>query len=562
MNIPSTLNHNIEPYIENFGNVCLNIPYIQLIDQFEKEKTNAIISYVALKRCKRRLKGHVNIFFTDPENQHLPSLIKLKVAIKRLEIKYWSIFINETKIKNIMSAIEYNKWKLSIENGDIPVFNIDNLVANVKEIYNSLPKYLAERIIFAFSGLSKNHLTNSGFCFGEKLIFEKVHSGLSQSKPYAFVDSEKCSALDEVRKLVLFFNKDISILQSDILEIKSSDFIDIAINELKLKGKTEFHLDNDLIYVKTYKIGTVHVGINPEIVEKMNNFLSSVLKSRIGNKKTKNSSYFYKARKIDTFYKKTFFNNKILNILSKIRTSGGNLPKNSHSIEKEHSEYILSSPTIYNDFKNLISYLGFDFLYQQEVFCILNIKDPDLFLDTIKDIIFNGLDEKNSYQQYYTNEKLSEIAYNTLIEDFLYSELDNKTFLEPSVGNGSLAKFLPKDRSTLVDISSVNSLLMRSKGFTNVLNMDFLDFKEKNNSLFDFIIMNPPYTKRQDYSHTMTAINLLKNKGTLVSIIPSSLKKKFDNLDKKIYNVTCSKDYNNEFENTNIKVFILKVSKI
>jgi len=134
----------------------------------------------------------------------------------------------------------------------------------------------------------------------------------------------------------------------------------------------------------------------------------------------------------------------------------------------------------------------------------------------LHEIIRSGqLPEKKTHQFFQTNENLA-----MTVVDKADIEDDHEV-LEPSAGLGAIAKFLPKDRTTCVEISRVHCSALESKGF-QTFNRDFISWNS--NEKFDRIVMNPPYSDGRAVEHLTKAHNLLKDDGKLVAILPASLK--------------------------------------
>ena len=172
-----------------------------------------------------------------------------------------------------------------------------------------------------------------------------------------------------------------------------------------------------------------------------------------------------------------------------------------------------------------------------------------------------GFENVGTYmQQYYTNEKLSKLAYEIMTESYSEKELESFSYLEPSCGGiGGLIECLPKNKTTGVDISKINISLRKEQGF-NVINEDFINYGVKTKDRYNMIIMNPPFRNNQAYNHTVLASRLLKENGVLTSIIPSCNKDFFSELDTD-FEITYSKEFGKEFDETNIKVVIVKLKK-
>lgn len=89
--------------------------------------------------------------------------------------------------------------------------------------------------------------------------------------------------------------------------------------------------------------------------------------------------------------------------------------------------------------------------------------------------------------------------------------------LEPSAGNGNLAD-AAKAAGAEVDVIEISSQLrdiLTAKGYTVVAH-DFDSFEPE--SKYDAILMNPPFSSRQDAAHIMRAYRMLKSGGHLAAI--------------------------------------------
>jgi hypothetical protein len=89
--------------------------------------------------------------------------------------------------------------------------------------------------------------------------------------------------------------------------------------------------------------------------------------------------------------------------------------------------------------------------------------------------------------------------------------------LEPSAGNGNLADAAAAagGEVDVLEISSQLRDILTVKGY-NVVGHDFNDFTPE--APYQAILMNPPFSKRQDAEHIMQAYGMLASGGTLVAI--------------------------------------------
>lgn len=123
---------------------------------------------------------------------------------------------------------------------------------------------------------------------------------------------------------------------------------------------------------------------------------------------------------------------------------------------------------------------------------------------------------------------------------FLAKKLKLEPFvrvLEPSAGVGSLAlavrEMAPTSRITLVEMHSEFIPKLRARGFSDIREGNFLNFRlNEGEPKFDRISMNPPFSKSQVITHVKHAYPLLATRGKLACILPNYYMPKF-NLDSK-----------------------------
>lgn len=93
--------------------------------------------------------------------------------------------------------------------------------------------------------------------------------------------------------------------------------------------------------------------------------------------------------------------------------------------------------------------------------------------------------------------------------------------LEPSAGEGALAdaaRAAGASEVVTVENWAVNIAALKAKGYAP-LECDFLGLKPEDTGLFDAVLMNPPFSNRQDIAHVRHALSFLKAEGELVSIM-------------------------------------------
>lgn len=94
------------------------------------------------------------------------------------------------------------------------------------------------------------------------------------------------------------------------------------------------------------------------------------------------------------------------------------------------------------------------------------------------------------------------------------------TVLEPSAGNGAiLTAVAPLVSATVAcEIDPARADDLRRQGFYCLHEGDFLAVPP-GSILYDRVVMNPPFTRQQDIAHVLHALEFLKPRGLLVSVM-------------------------------------------
>ena len=97
------------------------------------------------------------------------------------------------------------------------------------------------------------------------------------------------------------------------------------------------------------------------------------------------------------------------------------------------------------------------------------------------------------------------------------------TLLEPSAGRGALAKAARGFGARVIcwDIVPRHVEVLREEGFT-AAEGDFMKVVPQG-ALFDFVLMNPPFSKQEDARHFLHALDFLKPGGRIVAILSASV---------------------------------------
>ena len=107
---------------------------------------------------------------------------------------------------------------------------------------------------------------------------------------------------------------------------------------------------------------------------------------------------------------------------------------------------------------------------------------------------------------------------------------DGERTLEPSAGQGNIARFMPSP--DCVELDPKNRAILEEQGF-RVVGDDFMTFEPS--EPYDVIVMNPPFCKGQDARHILKAVSIAKRK--VVAIASASVLWRNDGPYKELRNV-------------------------
>ena len=81
---------------------------------------------------------------------------------------------------------------------------------------------------------------------------------------------------------------------------------------------------------------------------------------------------------------------------------------------------------------------------------------------------------------------------------------DGERTLEPSAGQGNIARFMPSP--DCVELDPKNRVILEEQGF-RVVGDDFMTFEPS--EPYDVVVMNPPFCKGQDARHILKAVSMM-----------------------------------------------------
>jgi len=408
-------------------------------------------------------------------------------AIKALDSSFWSQAMALTDVLEVMPQARRQEWGEMIRENKTPAFDRETVISTLTELLNSRESFFAERVDGVFRSLSGDHVTNIPQGFYKRMIIAGV---LDQ---FGFTSIQQCGYLSDLRSLIAKF----------MGRIEPTYYSTSSLVAMAYESTGQWvTIDGGSLRIKVFKKGTAHIEIHEDLAWRLNAVLASMYPGALPPESRKPSN---KPRK--TFnLRNSYLDQPVLEALIQIIKRRGvkentvTLPYESGNtgLTKELSSIMVSiggSPG-----RTLSSYV-FDY-------------DP---LPVLKSIAMAGfIPDHYSHQFYSTSESLAEKAV---------AQADIKpgmSVLEPSAGIGGIAKFLPSNSTTCVELAPLRCLVLKEMGFKDVVANDFIEWADGARQ-YDRIVMNPPFSKGRAKEHLLAAERCLADGGKIVAILPGSM---------------------------------------
>ncbi|MDF9779111.1 DUF4942 domain-containing protein [Pseudomonas baetica] len=454
--------------------------------------------------------------------QATPNLFDQDRAIKALDAEYWNRALDLTNVREIMPSARLAEWDTQIAERTCLAFEEAAVRDTLASMLASRKAFLAERVDTVFHALSPDHITNSPAGFSKRMI----------------INSARCKATGspnpEITPLISDLRFVIAMLMGRDAPAGGANYR--ALDYGCANTGSWVLLDGGALRVRFHLTGTVHIEINPEMVYRLNDILSSLYPNAIPSR----FRHRPKSTAVDKEWPliETPVSFGVLAILANLKTKGFRPGEWLLDSNVRNSPYMAEADGI-------IEALGGAKL--REGSYAFPYPDVREVLDVV--IASGRLPEQKTHQFYGTNEKLGKEA--ARIADIK----DGETLCEPSAGQAGIARFLPKERTTCVEVSAVNCAILRQHDFKEVIEADFLQWARTGVS-FDKLIMNPPFSQGRAQAHLEAAALVARRR--IVAILPASLRGK-DVLPG--WDLQWSQVYEGEFKGTNASVTILRADK-
>lgn len=450
------------------------------------------------------------------------TMFELKGAVAALNAKFWAEAMAMTDVYDCMPQKRRDEWSTSIREHKTPDFTAEAVRPTILELLNSRHKFLAERVDGIFRGLSGEHVTNAPEAFGKRMILNYVFSSYTHSDKVGLVNDLRCVIAKFMGRTEPGWNM-------------SSQLIGVA----RRNYGEWMNVDGGAMRIRVYKKGTAHLEVHPDMAWRLNSILAHLyplaIPAQFRQKPVRKSKDFQMIQRP--------LPGAVVAVIADMRR----VRNNQNAMEFGYTDY---SDVAKAEATKVLESLGgvqqprtrvFDFEY-----------DPRPVLDII--IASGCVPDQKSHQFYPTPESVARVAVD------MADIRDADTVLEPSAGHGDLAEYLPKERTTCVELSALRCAVLKARGFTTA-QADFLEWAPASVQLgrqYDRVVMNPPFSDGRAQDHATAAATLVKPGGRLVAVLPASMKGK-DVLPG--WSLEWSEVLSNEFAGTSVSVVVLAAQK-
>ena len=492
-------------------------------------------------------------------------IFKLDGAIGALNADFWQRALKMTDVYDYMpnnrreewneqirnplgeKAARLNKW--DIEDGKVqqewkiqplPDFEEEAVRSTLEHLLLSRQQFFSERVDGLFRALSGEHVTNRPEGFGKRMILARVYN------EYGHTEYKTSGYIQDLRIIIAKF------MGRDEPRWNATD---AALNAARRRPGEWLTLDGGALRVRGYLKGTAHLEVHPEMAWRLNCILAQLYPLAIPPQFRQKPK-----RKLKDFV----LMGKPLPFAVLGQLAG--MKAERHEPWRGNKWDEPRQPLTTNPFNRVFSYHSdYDKAVRAQAEQVLesiggvkvmagphgNVAiwefdyEPEKVLE---EVIASGcIPDRVSHQFYPTPDGLAEMAVS-------FAEIvPGDVCLEPSAGTGSLAKFMPVEQTSCVEVSALHCKVLAAKGF-DVTQADFLKLAADTPHRFDKVVMNPPFSEGRAKAHTEAAASLVRSGGRLVAILPSGMRHTFDLPG---WSVSWTKIHENEFEGTSVNVVIM-----
>lgn len=272
-------------------------------------------------------------------------------------------------------------------------------------------------------------------------------------------------------------------------------------------------VDGGALRLRCYKKGTAHLEVHPEIAYRLNNVLAYLHPNAIASEHRQRPTR--KIRDFELFSRPLPF--AVIAVLMQMQRRGTSRERViGPGVWEVGYEWSRLDKHVRNAVVSVMTSLGGVAASNSEAKTNGAFSFDYNVSGVLNEVITSGcIPDEKSHQFYPTPSVLARQVV------ALAEVGPDHTVLEPSAGQGGLARLLPKDRTTCVEVSALHCEILRVQGFV-VHEADFLEWEPRVSApRFDRVVMNPPFQGRWQ-AHVEHAARMVKSGGRLVAILPTS----------------------------------------
>lgn len=400
-------------------------------------------------------------------------------AISNLDAEFWQRAIDLTDVQEFMPAAARSEWHDSIRNATTPPFEQESVRSTMLALLAQRADFLAEMVDGIFKGLSGEHVTNRPEGFYKRMIFN-----LEWNRYH------KTGLIQDLRKVVSLL-----LGRGSVPSWRLGDY---AIDYARKTMGQWVSLDGGAVMLRTYHKGTAHLQVHPQVAWRLNEVLAHRYpraippKFRTAQRREKAEPVLYD-RPLPW---------PVLTALADLVCWGD---KNAASIldrgdaiekhvRRELGEVLAALGGVHDGSKT------WTFSYPPR-----GVIDAVVQSGVIPDAV--------AHQYYPTPDELAQ-------QMVAWADIQpGDECLEPSAGTGAIARLLPREKTTCVEVAALHKAVMETLGY-HCYQADFMEWDP--DRAFDRIVMNPPYSKGRWKAHTLRANGMLAPGGRLVALLPVS----------------------------------------
>lgn len=490
--------------------------------------------------------GNQKLYSYLSGHNHLISEADTQYAENALRSEYWKRVMALTDVLSVMSDEKKDEWDKQFTADryyrppqEIPEFTLDAVVATVVALLNDRHQFIKDRVYDVFHSLSRHHKTNKAFGFSTRMITVGVCEGVKDKWVKLKVEFKESGLmpLSELRVICSYFRGE---TVKPVYDTKK--MVENMVEQVGFRNWIS--LDGNSIRFRVYKNGSMHIDVHPDIAERLNTILATIVPLALPTERTAHSRATLQEfpalkRCIDFHSRMQLSELEFTQIEKEFRKEwsswtslgyAGEYADKTRQVNEEILRFLGARVTSYD--------VTFDY-------------DPTEVMRFIGHM--GAMPDIVSHQFYPSSARLNEYAASIIAVG------EGERLLEPNIGHGDLLQCFPKSVNvTGIELDTLNCLVSRAKGY-DTTEADFLAWSAANpNQKFDCVVMNPPFADNRAKLHLLAASSHLVSGGRLAAVLPLSLQG-IDNLLGDGFRAEWLDTFDNEFDNTAVSVRVLYV---